>query len=138
MIQKVLKLAEISHRYSFKNFGTRSHQILLKFLAVFRLTDSHSWSLVALNKELIYLRIAINHPDEFFNVVDNAIVLEGGTEVNIRIIPEEIATDDNVGSEVSIKKRNCRMKNEVTDEMLPLFKSYSQNACLYSCMYNYA
>ena len=93
--------------------------------------------LIAFSNEIIHSRIAINHPDEFFNVVDNAITLEGGTEVSIRVIPEEIATDDDVGS-VSIEKRYCRMKNEVPDEMAPLFTKYSRNACLYSCMYNYA
>ena len=68
----------------------------------------------------------------------NSITLEGGTEVIIRVLPEELVTNEDVGSEVSIEKRNCRMKNEVSDEMLPLFKSYSRNACIYSCMYLYA
>ena len=87
---------------------------------------------------LKYFRLALNHPDEFFNVVGNTITLEGGTEVTIRVIPEEIATDENVGPEVPIEKRNCRLKNEVPDEMKPLFKSYTRNSCMYTCMYTYA
>ena len=73
-------------------------------------------------------------------MVDNSIALEGGTEVIIRVFPEEIETDEDVGLEVSIEKRNCRMKHEITDDMssLKLFKSYSRNACLFTCMYQYA
>ena len=71
-------------------------------------------------------------------MVDNSIALEGGTEVIIRVIPEEIETDEDVGLEVSIEKRNCRMKHEITDDMSSLFKSYSRNACPYTCMYQYA
>ena len=85
-----------------------------------------------------YFRLSLNHPDEFFNVVGNTIALEGGTEVTIRVIPEEIAMDENVGPEVSIEKRNCRLKNEVPDEMKALFKSYTRNSCMYTCMFNYA
>ena len=68
----------------------------------------------------------------------NSITLEGGTEVIIRVLPEEHVTDEDVGPEVSIESRNCRMKDEVPDEMLPLLKLYSQNACTYTCMYSYA
>ena len=68
----------------------------------------------------------------------NSITLEGGTEVIIRVLPEELETDEDVGPEVLIESRNCRMKDEVPDEMLPLFKSYSRNACTYTCMYSYA
>ena len=71
-------------------------------------------------------------------MVDNSIALEGGTEVIIRVFPEEIETDEDVGLEVSIEKRNCRMKHEITDDMSSLFKSYSRNACLFTCMYQYA
>ena len=85
-----------------------------------------------------FSRLALNHPEEFFNVVDNTITLEGGSEVTIRVIPEEITTDEDVGSEVTIEKRNCRLKNEVPDEMMSLFKYYTRNSCLYSCMYRYA
>ena len=94
--------------------------------------------MIAYNNQTIHSRLAINHPDDFFNVADNGIVLEGGTEVIIRVMPEEIATDEDVGPEVSIEKRNCRMKNEITDAMRPLFKFYSRNACLFSCMHSYA
>ena len=68
----------------------------------------------------------------------NTITLEGGTEVTIRVIPEEIVTDENVGPEVSIEKRNRRLKNEVPDEMKSLFKSYTRNSCMYTCMFAYA
>ena len=95
-------------------------------------------SMSILQYELSLTRISFNRPEEYFNVIGDAISLEGGTEVVINVIPEEIVTDEEVGPQVSIDKRNCRMKDEVPQNMRPLFRSYSRSACLFNCMYQYA
>ena len=61
-------------------------------------------------------RIAINPPDEFFNVNDNSIEVEPGTEVLIRVKPQELVMDDAV-IDIPLEKRGCRMASEVQDEM---------------------
>ena len=86
----------------------------------------------------LFFRIALNEPEEYFNVIEDAIPLEGGSEVTIKVIPEEIVTPEDVGPAVSIEKRNCRMKDEVPEKMKNMFRSYSRSACLFHCMYLYA
>ena len=88
------------------------------------------------SKSLIHLfRIAINPPDEFYNVIENFIQIEGGTEVLIRVEPIELYSDSSVSS-IGAEQRKCRMATEVPDEM-NLFQNYTRNACLYNCMYEY-
>ena len=86
----------------------------------------------------LFSRLAFNQPEEYFNVIEDAIPLEGGSDVTIRVIPEEIVTAEDVGPAVSIEKRKCRMKDEVPLNMTSLFGSYSRSGCLFSCMYQYA
>ena len=73
--------------------------------------------------------------DSFFNVIDNSIKLEAGTEVEIRITPIEFHTSKSIKS-IAIEQRNCRMPDEVPEEM-NLFKKYTKDACFYNCMYEY-
>ena len=86
-------------------------------------------------KIFFFYRLSINAPDQFYNVIDSSIKIEGGTDVLIRVEPVELYTDDSVKS-VEIEQRKCRMTSEVPDEM-NLFKNYTRNACLFNCMYEY-
>ena len=85
---------------------------------------------------LLISRVAVNHPNEFFNVDDNSVEVEPGTEVLIRVQPTELVTDEGV-TQVPIEKRGCRLASEVPEEMISLFKTYTRNACNFNCMYEY-
>ena len=80
--------------------------------------------------------MAINPPDQFYNVLDNSIEIEAGTEVSIRLELLELVTGDDVGIDVDIEQRKCRMPSEVPEDM-KLFKTYSRSGCMYNCMYEY-
>ena len=82
-----------------------------------------------------FSRIAINHPNEFFNVEDNSVDVEPGTEVLIRVQPTELVTDEAV-IDVPVERRNCRLASEVPEDMT-LFKSYSRSSCNFNCMFEY-
>ena len=82
-----------------------------------------------------YYRISINHPEEFYNVIQDNINVEGGTEMIIRVQPIELVTEEDVVT-VPLDKRNCRMKSEVPESM-PLFQEYTRKACLFNCMYDF-
>ena len=82
-----------------------------------------------------FCRIAINHPNEFFNVDDNSVEVEPGMEVLIRVQPTELVTDDAV-IDVPVEKRGCRLASEVPEEMT-MFKTYSRSACNFNCMFEY-
>ena len=83
----------------------------------------------------ILIRIAVNHPNEFFNVDDNSVEVEPGTEVLIRVQPTELITDEGV-IDLPIEKRGCRLESEVPEEMT-MFKTYTRSACNFNCMYEY-
>ena len=80
--------------------------------------------------------MAINPPDEFYNVVDNSVEIEAGTEVLLRIEPVELITDQTVGSDLDVEERKCRMSTEVPEEM-KMFKTYTRNGCIFNCMLDY-
>ena len=50
--------------------------------------------------------------------------------------PPELVTDENVGTDVEIENRKCRMASEVPEDM-KLFKTYSRNGCIFNCMLYY-
>ena len=77
--------------------------------------------------------VSINSPDEFYNVLQNSIDVEPGTEILIRVQPVQLESEDGIRSE-PIEQRKCRFEDEVPKDM-PLFKIYSRNACLFNCMY---
>ena len=79
--------------------------------------------------------ISINTPDEFYNVLQNSIDIEPGTEMLIRVQPVQLESEDGIRSE-PIEQRKCRFEDEVPKDM-PLFKIYSRNACLFNCMYQF-
>ena len=85
---------------------------------------------------MCYFRVAINPSGEFFNVNDNSIEVEPGTEVLIRVEPQELVMDDAV-IDIPIEKRGCRMASEVPEEMSDMFKTYTRSACNFNCMYKY-
>ena len=88
-----------------------------------------------IHSTILSYRISINDPEEFYNVMQDKINVEGGTEMIIRVEPIEIFTEEDVAS-VPVEKRNCRMKSEVPESM-PLFHEYTQKACLFNCMYDF-
>lgn len=80
-------------------------------------------------------RISINHPEEFYNVIQDNVYVEAGTEMIVRIQPIELVSDEDVVT-VPLEKRKCRMKFEVPESM-PLFQEYSRKACLFNCMFDF-
>ena len=82
-----------------------------------------------------YFSVSINTPDEFYNVLQNSIDVEAGTEMLIRVKPVQLISEDSIRSE-PIEQRKCRFENEVPKDM-PLFQIYSRNACLFNCMYQF-
>ena len=64
------------------------------------------------------------------------MVIEPGTEVLLRVEPVELSTDEAVGNDLDIESRKCRMANEVP-EGIKYFKTYTRNACIYNCMFEY-
>ena len=83
-----------------------------------------------------YCRVAINPPGEFYNVIDNSVVIEPGTEVLLRVEPIELSTDEAVGNDLDIESRKCRMADEVPED-IKYFKTSTRNACIYNCMFEY-
>ena len=84
----------------------------------------------------MFCRIAINPPGDFFNVNDNSIEVEPGTEVLVRVEPQELVMDD-AAIDIPIDKRGCRMASEVPEEMSDMFKTYTRGACNFNCMFQY-
>lgn len=84
----------------------------------------------------MFCRIAINPPGDFFNVNDNSIEVEPGTEVLVRVEPQELVMDD-AAIDIPIDKRGCRMASEVPEEMSAMFKTYTRGACNFNCMFQY-
>ena len=109
-----------------------------EFLARFAFS---SVSLNRLNKKSITIihdddfSVSINAPDEFYNVLQNSIAVEPGTEMLIRVQPVQLVSEDSIRSE-PIEQRKCRFEDEVPKDM-PLVKTYSRNACLFNCMYQF-
>ena len=98
-----------------------------------KIIKEHLKNLLKLNPNLF--SIAINTPYEFYNVIQNSIDVEKGTEMLIRVKPIQLVSDESIRS-VPIEQRKCRFENEVPEDM-PLFKIYSRNACLFNCMYQF-
>ena len=62
--------------------------------------------------------------------------MEPGTEVLIRVEPQELVMDD-AAIDIPLEKRSCRMAKEVPEEMTTMFKTYTRSACNFNCMYLY-
>ena len=83
----------------------------------------------------IHFRLAINSPDEFFDIGQEYIHIQPGTINVIRVKPSQLVSSDDVKS-VNIAARKCRFEDEIPENMT-MFQSYSRKACLYDCMFQY-